>query len=207
MRSVNLTLAVLFSGLLLAQSLPMDASWQAADYNFDPLPTGTNGASVWFDFPTDSNSWATKLGRATKKALPLTGTALTARFEIIVTGAPTFRWDSETFNTCYGIPATVRPMITNTTKLNELGRWWSNQIAATLGPGPFQLSVPLQPAFWSDAQGHPATQDVQHQNAFASVLSGTREVRLDFGGGCFYNHGVRVENGTARFTLTNYEVF
>lgn len=136
------------------------------------------------------------------------GQYLHVTLRIDTTGSPVFHGNLEPGNTCPA-PATARPYIEGYNGFGIIGtapsdrRWWSNPSAIVLAGGTHTLTVPLQPQYWSNANGQfgdtlPA--------AFTATLANVGRMGVTFGGGCFFGHGVNVSGGTATLTITDYRV-
>jgi hypothetical protein len=101
----------------------------------------------------------------------------------------------------------------------EAQYWWSNPVAidlddlVLLGKGT-TLVAPLSPAFWSDRDGHVATDvvtingiTVDHSVAFAASVANITKMGLSFGGGNNFAFGAGVTApATATFVLYNFAV-
>jgi hypothetical protein len=127
--------------------------------------------------------------------------------EVTVVGDPIFDWQSESDNTCYGVPATVRPFFEGTQNTDTTGRWWAiipNDFV--LAPGSMVITVPLTPANWSDVNGQVGNLNSQTLVGFAASLQNVSMVGMTFGGGCFFGHGVNVNGGTAEFQVLDYRI-
>ena len=148
------------------------------------------------------------------KHLTLAGLlTVTARMDIL-SGAPTFEFDTEPFNTCPA-PATARPYFalanigTRHVKKGEnpdYWRWWSNPSAIVLAEGATTISVPLQPSAWSSVNGERGDASAAATAGFWRTLQDAGSVGLTFGSGCFFGHGVYVRDGAAQFTLLSFTV-
>lgn len=159
----------------------------------------------WLDLPVTPN-WVSSVD--VFYGYPLTGAgALTMTAQVVATsGAPEYRYDTESGNTCV-FPAHVRFILYVTGDLSEYGRWWSNPIAYQLSDETVQTkTTPLEPSAWSDVAGHFGNSSKKAAAQFAGALRKVQWIGLAFGGGCFFSHGVYVANGTARFVVTNVQV-
>lgn len=131
------------------------------------------------------------------------GSQIAVDIDIQTTGAPTFNFKTEDFNTCSGT-ATVRPFfMTSDDWAEEFDRWWSNPAMLELRAGQQILTVPLQPEFWSSVYGKRGTEAARQ---WAVAVRSIRRAGLTFGGGCFFGHGVFVEGGTATFRLLDFHI-
>ncbi len=124
----------------------------------------------------------------------------------IVTSSPSvvFRYDSESFNTCIS-PATLRPWFQGRLPSGGDNRWW-NVAAILLAPGPFSLSISMDPSQWSNSTGQFANQDATTLANFNAARVTVTDIGATHGGGCFAGHGVAVDGGTATVTITSYAV-
>lgn len=115
-----------------------------------------------------------------------------------------FRYDLESINTCV-FPAHARAIIRQKGG-NEFARWWSNPMALELRNGVFTVTTPLDPSQWTSVLGKRGNASGKALKGFKDAISSPQSIGLTFGGGCFFGHGVYVENGSASFILTNYAV-
>ena len=142
----------------------------------------------------------------TKGPRVLSGTVSYA-VRVTVQGMPVFRYDTEPWNTCIS-PATARPYFGtpfkgNASKIAFTNRWWSNPVAFVLQEGEASATIPLDPALWSDVHGQSGTQNPAQ---FDADRSNVGQIGVTFGGGCFFGHGVYVQDGRAWFTLVDVSV-
>jgi hypothetical protein len=163
---------------------------------------------VAFNFlPTpDTSGFQTKHPAYNGKLLgDLTGKTVSASGNVSgATGAFTYYGEGSPSNPC-GTPANVRLYFeTNNNELGESQYWWSNPVSYPLANGPFSLTANLNPATWSDRDGHLGTYDAAHMAAFAAAVSDVQQIGLSFGGGCFFANGVGTTDGSGTFTLTNF---
>jgi hypothetical protein len=176
--------------------------------NYWDLMLATSGLPT-FAFPqTSAPAWINYVVAIQQEAVSISGT-LTMTVEVTVVGDPIFDWESETANTCYGTPATVRPFLMGTQNTNTTGRWWA--VPANdyvLAPGSMVITVPLTPANWSDVIGQNGALNSQTMAGFANSLSDVSMIGMTFGGGCYYGHGVSVNGAgaTAEFHVLNYKI-
>jgi hypothetical protein len=84
--------------------------------------------------------------------------------------------------------------------------WWSNPVSVQLtndgtgGVAPTPISVSMSdPSQWSDWHGQKGDSSSGVTAAFDSAISKVSEIGLSFGGGCFFENGVSITNGTATF--------
>jgi hypothetical protein len=132
----------------------------------------------------------------------LTSSTLTLRFHIETTGGVQFQPLLSPDNVCNS-PATVRPIIQRIGDDMTLGkgpdyRFWGPPI--TLADGGVDVTVPLAPDQWINVNG-------QYSPAgFAEALAKVWRIGVTFGGGCFAGHGVNISGGTAKFTMTAFNL-
>lgn len=110
----------------------------------------------------------------------------------------------------------------------EAQYWWSNPVhidladLAALGSEGITLEVPLDPAFWSDRDGHmgntpsgdvcwgaydsiPAgCMNVDHTDAFYAAVANMKRIGLSFGGDGWWAFGCGVDPGDATFKLYKF---
>jgi hypothetical protein len=173
-----------------------------------PSTLVNGGTAVAFNFlPTpDTSGFQTKHPAYNGKLLgDLTGKTVSASGNVSgATGAFTYYGEGSPSNPC-GTPANVRLYFeTNNNELGESQYWWSNPVSYPLANGPFSLTANLNPATWSDRDGHLGTFDAAHMAAFAAAVSDVQQIGLSFGGGCFFANGVGTTDGSGTFTLTNF---
>ncbi len=172
-------------------------------------PNLVNGA-LSFDFPQyPGGDWVNYLDVQYGSKLDIsTSSYLSMTIQITTTGTPNFRYDSNPDNTCT-VPAHVRPYFAvseSNPEYNTTGRWWSNPVAYQLAAGSITLTIPLTPESWSDVNGEFGNSNATTLNRFAATKAAVQEIGMTFGGGCFFGHGVSVENGTATFQLLSYSI-
>jgi hypothetical protein len=176
-----------------------------------PSTLVNGGTAVAFDFlPTpDTSGFQTKHPAYNGKLLgDLTGKTISASGNVSgVTGLFTYYGQGSPSNPCL-TPANVRLYFeTNNNELGESQYWWSNPVSYTLVNGTFSLTANLNPASWSDRDGHVGTYDAAHTAAFLAAISDVQQIGLSFGGGCFFANGVGTTDGSGTFTLTNYTAY
>jgi hypothetical protein len=176
-----------------SQNMPVHPSTAETGWDFD-FPRGTNCSNK---HKCPGVHYVTTRYTET---LPYKST-LTISGEITVTDNPTFNYQLESTNTCLS-PPTSRALIQkkNDDLYESNGRFWSNPIAIPLVPGKFSVTIPLDIVNWSNVDGK---RDKSGMNA---LLANMGRIGLTFGGGCFFGHGTNVSGGTAKFTMTNFEV-
>lgn len=97
----------------------------------------------------------------------------------------------------------------------EAQYWWSNpvyidlKVLAALGSKGIKLEVVLEPAFWSDRDGHMGTDttsnEVNHTDAFNAAVANVSKIGLSFGGDGWWAFGCGVNApDTATFMLYKF---
>jgi hypothetical protein len=85
--------------------------------------------------------------------------------------------------------------------------WWSNPVAANLtNNGSGTMSVAISPANWSDWNGHEGTFSPAVTAAFNPANTKVTAIGISFGGGCFFENGVTMSDGSGTFTLNSFGV-
>lgn len=147
-----------------------------------------------------------------------TAKTLTVVVRIQTTGQPTWRYDSNPDNTCV-YPAHLRPYIAvgeDSARYNDTGRWWSNSASPGTNidlsqlPANADITYTLvmdltDPSQWSDVIGQYGNLNASTISQFAATKTALGEMGFTLGGGCFFGHGVSVQNGTATMSLIRYE--
>jgi hypothetical protein len=136
----------------------------------------------------------------------LTGTTLTMTGRIDVTGGPTFQAALSPDNVCVN-PARVRLFLERANEPTadpvEFYRWWSD-VSLILAPGAGGLSARISPEHWSSVFGTKGNASPEAMAGFEATLADLATVGMTFGGGCFAGHGVNINRGAARFTVTSF---
>lgn len=136
----------------------------------------------------------------------LNGHSISYTFEVTVaSGNPQISFQTEDGNTIAGnctTPANIRPYfeVKNEDDNVPTDRWWYDPatVPAQPGGGPVTITAMIDPALWSDADGHTGT---QVSAKFAAALKNVGNVGATAGGGCFFGHGVYAVGGTANLIL------
>jgi len=211
------SLLILATALLGAKHIKSYVpGWKAYAYSNSIPLTNLSGGGVSFAMPTSrkpdpnaSGNWVEYLLNDDTDPLPLGGFIHVTVSIATSTPPPLFNWKSEAGNTCVGNPATFRPYFQRGSFLNgdDYTRWWANGTvpsAVQLQAGTFSLSIPIDPAQWSDTFGRRGDSSQAAIDGFnASALAPTY-IGGTFGGGCFFSHGVLVSGGSATFSLLNW---
>ena len=163
-----------------------------------------NGALA-FNFPAPPNHMDYLYSDQTVGSLA-SDTELTMTFDVVTSGNPQFVFDFNGQNNG-PTPASVRfimgPEVINGN--DPYSRWWSNPVAAVLGPGEQTITAPLNPADWSDVNGQFANSSPAAFAAWMAVVADPVTLGMTFGGGYFFGHGVAVTGGTAQFQVLSYK--
>jgi len=202
------------------------------DYNIPyalPVkPIADKGVSFAF-YPTpDRAVLIAELPPSNKKSNPgnFTGKTIDASIAIEATEGATFNY----YDTGGTRPANVRLYIQRINGSGDTGvacpsgwhperpdceaqYWWSNPLSidleelASMGNSGITLEAILDPALWSDRDGHMGNSDLNHLRWFADAVAHVGKVGLSFGGGDNFAFGCGVDdNYTAVFKLYSFEV-
>ena len=206
----RILIAAIASLVLLVGAMPSAADAAASGwkiYSYNPsgralsskqAPSGI-ASMAQFDFlPTPDDALLAM--KATGPDTSILGKTITATF--FIDGAGTFTYYGAP---TAGLPANVR-LYFNTANgpFAYTKYWWSNPASAVLtAPGTGKVTATVDPAQWSDWNGHVGTDDVA---AFADAASNPNLIGLSFGGGCFSENGVGVSGGSATFRLISYTI-
>ncbi len=171
------------------------------------IPSQEQEGEWSFQFPDISEGRAVGYVTQSTSLGYLRGKALIARFRVEMGAGAEFDHRTEEFNTS-DYPSHVRFLLQRGASLtsNPHDRWWSNPIAIKLEHGEFVLRVPLTPDQWTNVYAQKGNADASTLKGFQLALDQIGRVGFTFGGGFFFGHGVRVKNGTAKFSLSGFEV-
>ncbi len=136
----------------------------------------------------------------------LTNKTINATFHISgANSAFTYFGEGTPENSC-GTPANTRFFFqtSNAGGLDETHYWWSNLEGQVLANGSGSLTATVEPAEWSDFNGHFGTDP--NFAGFAAAASNVTLIGLSFGGGCFFENGVGTTDGSGTFTLDSFTV-
>lgn len=206
---------LLITGLLAlalsAQTITLSTDakqWESYGW-YIPGPKLYNNGGVTFDFPTMPKN-VTYVG-VRKKLNIDTKHYVSFSVQLVTTGNPAFDYDTEpSYNTCI-FPAHARAYLeeTNWQRGGEFYRWWSNPDAMLLdgAGGTFHITIPLTPDKWSSVYGKYGTADAQSLAGWHKALKNLGWIGFSIGGGCFFGHGVGIDNGTAQFIVLGYTVY
>lgn len=181
-------------------SVPLNAAAWSSISDPSPYPLTNTGSALSFDFPTSGSMHY--LYTASPRQI-VRGT-LSVTLQVSTSGPVVF---TPLDTTACGLAPSVRPFFwANEAGNGDSDRWWSNPRAFTLAGGASTLTVPLEPAAWSNVSGRYGNADPAIQYAFERALTNVTRFGVTFGGGCSFGHGIRVSGGTATFTLSDYSV-
>lgn len=181
-----------------------------------PIRSGTTlpgqPLSIQFDFPQAPGiHWAGYMttGRVASLQIPIEpiqiGDLITIQGHVDTTPDAVFEFfpdNTGTMPPCFHIFLEGNAFLSP----DPLDRWWFNPALVALAPGPFSLSVVVDPSKWSSTFGAFADQDADTLAHFERALAAPERIGLTFGGGSFFGHGVRMAQGSAVFTMTRYEI-
>jgi hypothetical protein len=183
------------------------ANWKVYTYNssnqayFSRVADNLPGGAIGFQFPaTPDVALFTTSQKQSGLLGDKTGKTVSATFQF--SGGP---FTYYTPNNPCGVPANVRLYFTGNTQgpFAYTKYWWSNPASALAVAGPpVTLTVPLNPALWSDWNGHVGTDDPAGFNAAVKSID---QIGLSFGGGCYFAVGVGAPTGGS-FSLSSYTV-
>ena len=175
--------------------------------------SGVSGDVATFSFPVDvgNTAYPAFLTTTTVQAVlgNLTGKALLANLTISDVAGTTYRYGGQGTWNLGSLPANVRLFIStsaavynlNDAQQNEDSYWWSQVAWAQVQNGTFTLTDTFDPAHWSNAQGHLASDRLA---AFQAVVANVRQIGASFGGGNFFDVGVALLSGQSTFHLHSY---
>mgnify|MGYP000123084077 CR=1 FL=1 len=187
-----------------------------------PYPVSSiSGGGVYFEF-LNTPDRAVLISDAKGKA-SLVGRTVTAYIAIEATAGATFNY----YNTGGTLPANVRLYFQRVNGMGdspteecpsgwhperpdcEAQYWWSNPESisladlAAIGISGEVLSANLDPALWSDRDGHMGDSNVDHQGWFADAVANMGKAGLSFGGGNNFAFGCGVNSPY----LANFDLF
>lgn len=203
-------------------------SWSLYQRTETPTPvTNLLNGGIYFDFPVSplpdplatppwdgyllTSLWQLKAG--TQIGTDLRGTHLVFVFQVLATPNVLWNYMSDPDNT-----APVSPKMTlYFGRFNPMynawdgSRWWASAYRWTLSDsgGVLTLDVPIDPAYWSDTYGHPATLDDMHRLNFCGtpgILRNVFYLGVTFGGGSAYGHGVNVSSADGQAAQAQFRL-
>lgn len=182
-------------------------------------------AGIYFDFPVSllpdplaNPPWDGYLLTSLYNPKRLIGTKITGThlvFVFKVMATPNVLWNhmSDPDNTGPD-PAKLTPYISRFNPMYNSwdgSRWWAGACRWALSGGDMVvLDVPLDPDYWSDTYGHPATLDDMHRLNFTGTLNNCWYLGVTFGGGSFFGHGVNIssaDGGAVQAQFHLYQVY
>jgi hypothetical protein len=89
------------------------------------------------------------------------------------------------------------------TMTDTYGRTYAWAQRTVLAAGDYTVTVPLTPDKWINVTGRSETES---PTQFQSLLNNLGDVAVVFGGCGFAGHGVQMQQGSARFTMTSYPI-
>lgn len=198
---------------------PGAPKWKVVDYNRvqthparvpDKIP---GGISFKFLNTPDTALLATSHPSYNGSLLgDLTGKNVSATVGVSVTTGTDFDYYGEP-DAC-GRPANVRLYFQTDTggKFEETDYWWSNPMSVDLdalaaGSDQTITASLANPSSWSDFYGHFGN-DPAYSDAFAAAAADVQLIGVSFGGGCFFENGVGIKQGTGSgtFRLMDFSV-
>jgi len=136
-------------------------------------------------------------------------TTLIMAGSVSTSGNPQFNYFTQADGSQLGHVATCRPFIwragDNLSAQGAYGyyRWWaSDPYNIVLGPGPFSITVPLDPSLWIPVGDNYPTQRASY---WAQALGNAERIGFTCGGH-FYGHGVNIIGGSAALIINSYTV-
>ena len=219
---IGLVLAAVTTNRLQAEDFSAQngaPKWKIIDFNrsaraFREGVPKSDGAGITFDFLTTPDNAVLSTNHPSYKGTllgDLTGKTITAVISIEATPGASFLYYGEP-DACNS-PANVRLYIQSGNRsivspgqFEPNLRWWANPNGvslATLANNTITLTTTLIPGLWSDWNGQSGTSDPA---GFAASVKDVKLIGLSFGGGCFFQNGVGVSGGSAKFRLKSYTV-
>lgn len=129
--------------------------------------------------------------------------SITMTYQIDGNGTFDANWQDETA-TCYNPPSvTLIAQVQGDDFSGQDGRWWAGTQVLANNAGVITVSIPVDPALWTNVEGIPGT---TRPDGFNHTFSNLGHVGFTFGGCSNYGHGVRLSSGSSTFTLESYEV-
>jgi hypothetical protein len=181
--------------------IPLDHTWDIRfSHDMPDHPVVAPDGIWYFTFPTVVNS---SVNYITKDTTPVTSNeTVTMVFRVDYDPTTVFNFDPSECAT----PASVYLMLQrrDDDMQSDDYRWWSVHTPLQQGSGNvITVSVPLQPAYWTNLYGQPGS---TRTDGFNAALANLAHIGMTFGGGCSAGHGINVSGGKAKFTLISYEV-
>jgi len=82
-------------------------------------------------------------------------------------------------------------------------RWFCEPSLVTLAAGAATFTIPLDPSQWISVFGLKGT---ENPSEFKAALQNLANIGFTFGGGSFKGHGVNIDKGEAKFSVTSMEI-
>ena len=188
-------------------------SWGLIQDGSPAMVPYTDGAALALNFPQYDGITKHSVNYYTSKTSfsKTTSAVMTMDIQVVADASAAFTAVFDSTNNCTPENPTVRLFFAkkNWLKSNQYARWWANPInpaivgSYLLQNGMVTMSVPFDPANWTDVMGGRGTDNVIE---FTKAIAAINEVGVTFGGGCFFGHGVGVSGGTAVFKITRFEI-
>lgn len=102
-----------------------------------------------------------------------------------------------------GLEPNFRPMLYRSMH-GQNNRWWSST-GVPIAPGDFSITVPLDPAWWSNVYGKSGDSTDVNRRGFKRTLNSCQP-SITFGGGNNYGHGVRSLTGNIFIHVRQYTI-
>lgn len=219
MRLILIVVLAVVSCCAQTITLPTDArKWETWGWYMDG-PNVYNNGGVVFDWPQMPENVTyvgvrSRFNIDSKHYVTFTGQLLTS-------GNPVFDYNTEPgYNTCV-FPAHARAYLEQKGWANgdEFYRWWSQDVivngvvtqpASVLLAAPsksFSVTIPLTPDRWSSVFGKYGNSSPQALAGWHRALKNLVWIGFSLGGGCFFGHGVGIDNGSAQFIVTSYTIY
>lgn len=216
-----IALALPAFGAPKARAAACSSGWKVYKFGNNGLYKGTcavvsGGDVATFEFPQSSaNAYPAFLTTTTDSELlgDLTGKTLSATFTMEATPGTTFRFGGQGTWNNGPAPANTRLYFStnpaaynlNDAQFHEDDYWWSQTAWVEIADdtGTVTLTATFDPATFSNAQGHQASDRLA---AFNAAVASVAQIGVAYGGGFFFDVGCAVFSGTgtASFHLLSY---
>ena len=198
---MKLILPLILAASIWAQPLSLATKDWKLTASGAPAATLYASSGLAFDFVagTQADDRMVNYLTTTKVASSWPQTATVTATVQIVAAPGTVFWADD--GASYVTPA-ARIFFAKRKYLNQYSRWWSNPSSIQLADGSFVLSVSLDPAKWTDANGQPGTANTVE---FTKAIQAINEIGVTFGGE-FFGHGAGITSGAAPFKIIRFEV-
>jgi hypothetical protein len=212
----RIVIAVFASLALLVGAIPNSANaaangWKIYSYNASgralsskTAPAGTGSIAEFDVLPTPDDALLAMKASGSPDSSIL-GKTITATFAIEGAGAFTYFGEGTSENPCVNAANTRLYFNTANGPFAYTKYWWSNLSSAYLSaPGVGTVTANVTPAMWSDWNGKLGTDD-DNAAAFNDAASNPDLIGLSFGGGCFFENGVGIDD-SATFKLLTFTI-